>query len=130
MGIVIRQQSTPSAKRDGYLDSLSKLIPGEALVGYTTALQLAELGEDLRSRAILLSLFAALTPLLLFLSARRAGTPATLLQYAVRTAAFVITALKIDEVIAPAMGDLRWIPSVGGIVVLALATYLVTPPEE
>jgi hypothetical protein len=130
MAIVIRQQDASAAKKDGYLDSLSKLIPGEVLVGYTTSLQFADLGDDLLSHAILLALFSALTPAILFASAWRSKSSAPLLQYIVRTAAFVVTALKLDEVVASELGTLRWLPSAGGIVILALATYLVTSPDE
>lgn len=128
-----RARSTPDAApttsppSDGFLDSLSKLVPGEVLAGYVAALQAPGVDGHRAYHLAILALFTALAPLVLWGAARHSGG-AHWLQYAVRTAAFVLVAAGGDPVLLSWLDGLRFIPSVGAIVVVTLAAVILTPP--
>lgn len=114
---------------DGFLDSLAKLVPGEVLAGYVAALQAPGVDDHRSVHLGLLAVFTALAPLVLWASARRSGG-AHWLQYAVRTAAFVLVAAGGDPVLLAWLDGLRFIPSVGAIVVVTLAAVILAPPSS
>lgn len=141
MGIVIRQQPPASlgtgdesrqrktgAPADGFLDSVAKLVPGEVLVGFVAALEAPGVGDDFTYHFAILVVFAALAPVVLFASSRRAGGRAHWLQYVVRTAAFVLVGVGGDPVLLDWLDGLRWIPSVGAAVIVILAAAILAPP--
>jgi hypothetical protein len=113
---------------DGFLDSLAKLVPGEVLAGYVAALQAPGVGGQRAVHLSILVVFTALAPLVLWASARRAGG-AHWLQYAVRTAAFVLVAAGGDPVLLAWLDRLRFLPSVGAIVIVTLAAVILAPPS-
>jgi hypothetical protein len=127
MAIAIRQSSDQVAKSDGFIDSLAKLVPGEVLVAYAAALQAPGLDGRQLDHWIIMGVFAALTPVILYLSSRRARVNAPRLQYVMRTAAFALLALSIDPVLTQALGSMQWIPTVGSAVIIALAAYILAP---
>ncbi len=119
--------TSATAPADGFLDSLAKLVPGEVLAGYIAALQAPGVDDHRRVHLGLLVVFTALAPLVLWASARRSGG-AHWLQYVVRTAAFVLVAAGGDPVLLAWLDGLRFIPSVGAIVVVTLAAVILAPP--
>lgn len=139
MGIAIRQSAVPRAAAgdggppappDGFLDSLSKLVPGEVLAGYVAALQAPGVDAHRGTHLGILLVFTALAPLVLWASARRGGAHPHWLQYVVRTAAFVLVAAGGDPVLLAWLDGLRFIPSVGAIVVVTLAAVILAPPAS
>ncbi|MBK7079110.1 MAG: hypothetical protein IPH44_43275 [Myxococcales bacterium] len=113
---------------DGFLDSLAKLVPGEVLAGYVAALQAPGVGDHRAVHLGILVVFTALAPLVLWASARRSGG-AHWLQYVVRTAAFVLVAAGGDPVLLAWLDGLRFVPSVGAIVIVTLAAVILAPPS-
>lgn len=140
MGIAIAQGRAPRAARaetptssaaapaDSFVDSLAKLVPGEALAGYVAALQVPGVGDRRGHHLALLAVFTVLAPLLLWSSARRADDHPHWLQYVVRTAAFVLVGAGGDAVLLTWLDGLRFIPGVGAIVIVALAAVILAPP--
>lgn len=122
-------EAPPPPPPDGFLDSLAKLVPGEVLAGYVAALQAPGVDDHRGVHLAILAVFTALAPLVLWASARRSGG-AHWLQYAVRTAAFVLVAAGGDPVLLAWLDGLRFIPSVGAIVVVTLAAVILAPPSS
>lgn len=113
---------------DGMLDMLAKLIPGEVLVGYTAAL--VAVGDAARGvHVALLVGFAALAPVILYVSARRARDRAAPLQYAVRALTLVLWACAIDPVLLDLVGTPRWMLAGGAAAVPVLAAVVLTGPR-
>jgi hypothetical protein len=127
MAIAIRQTSDQVARSDGYLDSLAKLVPGEVLVAYAAAIRSQGLTNNSVHHWIIMALFTVLTPVLLYLSSRRAHVSAPKLQYVMRTAAFALLAISMDEVLMSPTSPLAWIPNVASLVIIALAAYILAP---
>ena len=119
---------SPPRGTDNWLDALAKLIPGEVMIAFTAALQLDGVGDQRSAHLAILVLFAALCPIALWASARRAAVGAHWLQYVVRTAAFALYGLGADHVLLAWLGDLAWVPGVGALVVAVLAALVLSPP--
>jgi membrane associated rhomboid family serine protease len=98
------------------------------ILAFTAALQVPEVGDGRIAHLVILIVFAALTPVVLWLSSQRAGVAAPWLQYVVRTNAFVLYALGGDAVLMSWPGKLGWIPHVGALVVAVLAALVLSPP--
>lgn len=112
---------------DGFLDSVAKLVPGEVLASFWAALQAPGVDGHRSHHLAILLVFAALTPVVLFASARRANARVHWLQYVVRTTAFVLVAVGGDTVLLAWLGGLRWIPSVGALSIIILAAAILAP---
>jgi hypothetical protein len=100
---------------DGWLDALAKLVPGEVVLVQAAMLQLPT--SDGVRLAVTVAL-AALVPVTVWWSARRAGVPAPVLQYVIRTATFALYSLA----------ELSWVASVGAVAIAMLAAFALVPP--
>jgi hypothetical protein len=130
MGIAIRPSSGVGGivKGDSWLDALTKLVPGEVIIGFTGALQVGGVEEDRNAHLAILIIFTCLAPLVLWWSARRAQTDVHWLQYVIRTGAFVLYGLGSDHLLIKMLGGMHWIPGVGAFVVALLAALVLAPP--
>jgi hypothetical protein len=122
------RDASPPRAPDSWLDALAKLIPGEVIIAFTAALQVSGVGDSRSAHLAILVVFAALCPVVLWASSRRAGVVAHWLQYAVRTIAFVLYGLDGDHVLLTWLDNLAWIPGVGAVVVAVLAALVLSPP--
>jgi hypothetical protein len=113
---------------DSWLDTLAKLVPGEVIIAFTAALHVSGVGEVVSTHLAIVAVFAALCPIVLWASVRRAGVQAPWLQYVVRSTAFVLFGLGSDRVLMAWLDQLQWIPGVGALVVAALAALVLSPP--
>jgi hypothetical protein len=113
---------------DSWLDALAKLVPGEIVIAFTAALQVPQLGDRFVPHLTVLIVFAALVPVALWRSAKRATTSAPVLQYVVRTTTFVLYGLGVDPTLMKSLGRLAWVPGVGAIAIAALAALVLVPP--
>jgi hypothetical protein len=130
MSVAIRQQTTDQLPTpDNWLDALTKLIPGEVIAAFTGALQVGGVAGSLTAQLVVLLVLTPLAPLVLLYSAHRSGSEVHPLQYAVRTAAFVLYALASSPDVMRwlAGNDVRWIPGVGAFVVALLASFIIAP---
>lgn len=115
-------------RSDSWLDALTKLVPGEVIVGYTGALQVNGVADDSVAHLTILVLFTCLAPVVLWRSARQVHSDVPWLQYTVRTLAFVLYALGSDRFFMESLGHLQWIPGVGAFAVVLLAALVIVPP--
>jgi hypothetical protein len=118
----------PLRPADSWLDALVKLIPGEVIIAFTAALQVSGVGDSRSAHLAILMVFAALCPIVLWASSRRAGIAAHWLQYAVRSIAFVLYGFGSDHVLLSWLNTLAWIPGVGALVIAVLAALVLSPP--
>jgi len=127
MAIAVRQTSDQVARSDGYIDSLAKLAPGEVVIVYAATLQADGLGGGCTAHWTIMAIFTALTPVILYLSSRRARVIAPQLQYVMRTATFALFALGMDSVLLECLRIVQWMPSVGSLVFVVLGAYILAP---
>jgi len=113
---------------DSWLDGLAKLVPGEVIVAFTLATQVPGVANTACAHLVILIVLAALVPLVLWSSAKRAGVAAPFLQYTVRTLAFLLYGSGTDAVLMRSLDQLTWILQVGALVVAALAALILSPP--
>jgi hypothetical protein len=113
---------------DSWLDTLAKLVPGEIMVGFAAARQVPGVGDQLTAHLAILIVFATLVPVALRHSARRAGITAPGLQYVIRTASFVLYGLGSDRVLVAWLGDISWLPTIGGVAIALFAALVLVPP--
>jgi hypothetical protein len=106
---------------DGYLDVVTKLIPGETAFLYSAATSIA---ASRAAASVLLAGGVLLVPSILWLSARRARRPAPAAQYVVRTLAFVAWVFTVDNRLLAL--ETRWIPAIA-VVILPLLGSLLFP---
>jgi hypothetical protein len=119
---------TPPVHVDSWLDGLAKLVPGEMIVAFTLATRVPGVTQTASAHLVILIAFAALVPLLLRSSAKRAGVAAPFLQYTVRTLAFLLYGSGTDAVLMSSLDKLTWILQLGAMVVAALAALILSPP--
>jgi hypothetical protein len=126
MGTSIRQGLASDPARpppDNWLDALSKLISGEMLVAFDVTRHAPGLSTNEANRIVMVGIFAALIPLLLWLSARRTQTSTPSLQYLVRTASFMLIAVA-DAI--PTRHS--WTLVSAGFGLAVLASFVLSPP--
>jgi len=123
-----RPAGSPSHARDGWLDALAKLVPGETILAFSAALRMPGLGSAWISHGAIALVLAAAIPLTLWASARRAASPAHGLQYAVRSAVFVLFGLGWDDVLRLPLGAPSWILQLGALMLPVLAALVLRPP--
>jgi len=123
MGVAIRQDN------DSWLDALTKLIPGEVIAAFTGALQVDGVADSRTAQLAVLFVLTPLAPLVLWASARRSGAAVHPLQYAVRTAAFVLYALAASPALMAWLDGLHWIPGVGAFVIALISSFVIVPPR-
>lgn len=131
MSLAITRADRADAPRvDGYLDSVAKLVPGEILAAYLAALQAPGVDGDLAVHLALVGIFAAATPLFLWLSTRHDAAGVPWLQHAIRLLSFVSIAVGADPLILAELGRLRFVPSVGGALVVLFSAAILVPPAS
>lgn len=131
MSLAIRAANRAGPPRaDGYLDSVAKLVPGEILAAYLAALQAPGVDGDLAVHLALVAIFAAATPLFLWLSTRHDEVGVPWLQHAIRLLSFVAIAVGADPLILAELGRLRFVPSVGGALVVLFSAAILVPPAQ
>jgi hypothetical protein len=122
------RDAPPPPQTDSWLDTLAKLVPGEVIIAFTAALHVSGVDDVVSTHLAIVAVFAALCPVVLWASVKRAGTQAPWLQYVVRSTAFVLFGLGSDRVLMDWLDHLKWIPGVGALVVAALAALVLSPP--
>lgn len=93
-------------------------------MAYHAALRVSGGGTSARGRAAILVALTVVVPVLLWTSARRAGTTAPWLQYAVRPLTFALYGFGSHAVLE----TVGWIPEVGALVIALLAALVLSPP--
>lgn len=124
----VRAAASRSHPRDGWPDALAKLVPGETILAFTAALRMPGLGDAWLSHGAIALLLAMTIPLALWSSARRVASPAHGLQYAVRSAVFVLFGVGWDDVLRQPLGAPAWILQLGALVLPVLAALVLRPP--
>lgn len=117
-------------RADNYLDSVAKLVPGEILAAYLAALQAPGVDGDLAVHLALVGIFAAATPLFLWLSTRHDADGVPWLQHGIRLLSFVSIAVGADPLILAELGRLRFVPSVGGALIVLFSAAILVPPAS
>jgi hypothetical protein len=126
MSLAVNKAGT--ALGGGWPEALAKLVPGEIIVAFAAALDIPGLPDRAGVHLVILGVSAVLTPVVLWASSRHASEKAPWLQHVVRATTLVLFGLGADKTLHEGLGDYRFVPHLGALVVAILGALILAPP--